>query len=426
MSSRRKRFVFFPLGGLLLAALVVFLLGQFGVLSLPWGPGASDAALAAEGSENGEKSDGEDDEEEIIPVPVELARARARRISAFYRASSFVEAHRHVDLVAKIPGRVQKVNVEEGDWVKSGDVLAELENARERIQLHQAELRRDEQSRELERRRSMLEKNLITQEEFDGSRSAFDLSVADQDLGKIRVEETLIRAPFDGQVTDRKIVPGQHIEMSEALFTLVDLEPLRIRIHLPEVIARKIGVGDRVQVRAEALDAPVEAAVERISPVVDPMTSTVRLTLLVREGAEDLRVGGFVKVRITTDTHTEALSIPKIALVEEGGLRSVFVADADSVKKIEVRTGLWDESHVEILDGIEEGAYVVSLGQGGLRTGSRIDVLNARAVGWVSPAPEGEDGSEEQESEDGGALVAENDSAEELEPADDEDAGAAS
>ena len=89
-----------------------------------------------------------------------------------------------------------------------------------------------------------------------------------------------------------------------------------------------------------------------------------------------------MKTRITTDTHLEALAIPKIALVEEGGLRSVFIAAADSVRKVEVRTGLYDEEHVEILDGIEEDQFVVAVGQGGLRSGSRIEVLNANDVGW--------------------------------------------
>ena len=99
-------------------------------------------------------------------------------------------------------------------------------------------------------------------------------------------------------------------------------------------------------------------------------------------------VGGFVKVRITTDTKTEALAIPKIALVEEGGLRSVFVASADSVRKVELRTGLSDEVSVEVLEGVAEGDLVVTLGQGGLRSGSKIDVLNAKEVGWTKPPPD--------------------------------------
>ena len=386
MSARTRKLVLFPLGGVLLAAVVVLLLGRFGVLHAPWLPAFASSPSADADDPDGGKKD--KDEEEIVPVPVELARAEPRRISAFYRAASIVEADRQVEIVTKVSGRVRKIAVEEGDWVREGDVLVEFENSREKIQLRQAELKERDRRRELTRREPLLEKSLITRDELEDTRSTLDLATADRELAAIAVEETLIRAPFDGQVTRRLVVPGQHLNATESVLTLVDFEPLRIRISLPETIARKVAAGDEVHVAAEALDAPVAAVVERISPVVDPLTSTVRLTLLVDEGIEELRVGGFVKVRIVTDTHTEALSVPKLALVEEGGLRSLFVAEGDTVRKVEIRTGLYDDSHIEVLDGVEDGAFVVALGQGGLRTGSHIEVLNPTQVGWVAPASE--------------------------------------
>lgn len=391
--ARRKR-VLIPVGAVVTLAVALFLVGHFRVLPLPWSPDSQALASEADGQKKG------DDEEEVVPVPVELALASSRPIAAFYRASSVVEADRHVKLVAKTAGRVRQVNVEEGDWVHRGDVLAELENDRERIRLRQEELRLEERRRELDRSRSLLERSLVTQEDFDGARSAFELAETERDLARVHVEDTHVRAPFDGQVTERLVVPGQHINISEALFTLVDFSPLRVRIHLPETVAQKVRAGDRVQLDVETASEPVPATVERVAPVVDPATSTVRVTLRVDGRAEELRVGGFVKVRIVTDTHAEALAIPKLALVEEGGLRSVFVAAADSVRKVELRTGLYDETHVEVLDGLQGGEYIVTLGQGGLRTGSRIEVLNAAEVAWVSPAEEeGEPATEVETTE---------------------------
>ena len=401
----RKKLVLFPLGGLLVVAGTLVALDRTGRVPIPWLPGGESAAVAA-------KSKAKKGEKEDAPVPVELARAEERAISAFYRASSVVEADREVELVAKAPGRVRRVEIEEGSWVRQGQVLAELENDAERIQLKQAELRAADQERELERRKALLDQNLVTREEFDATASKREQAVADRDLAAIRVEDTIIRAPFDGQVTNRKIVPGQHINVSEPLFTLVDFDPLRVRIHLPEGVARKVKPGEEVQLDVEALATPVPAVVERVAPVVDPGTSTVRLTLLVRGPTKDLRVGGFVKARIVTDTQMRALSIPKVALVEEGGLRSVFVAESDSVRKVEVHTGLWDDTHVEILDGLETGSYVVSLGQGGLRTGSKVDVLNATQVGWVAPVKDSTKTASEEKKEAGtkaGAAVATSD-----------------
>lgn len=404
MASKRK--ILIPAGAVAVLAVAAFLLGKAGVIPLP-GVGAGSQVHAPDNGGDKKKDKKDKDEEEVVPVPVELARAETRPIAAFYRASSFVEADRQVSLVAKTVGRVRKVDVEEGDWVKQGDVLAQLENDREDIRLRQEELRLDEKERELTRAKSLLEQNLVTQENFDAARSAFELAKTERDFAAVALEDTYIRAPFDGQITARLVVPGQHINVSEPLFTLVDFTPLRVRVALPEAVARKVQAGDRVQLVTEAREETYPAVVERIAPVVDPSTSTVRLTLLVDGENEGLRVGGFVKVRITTDTHADALSIPKVALVEEGALRSVFVAEADSVRKIEIRTGLWDDSSIEVLDGIREGDYVVALGQGGLRTGSKIEVLNSEEVGWVAPEPEkkDEDGDSTDAAHGGTALA---------------------
>jgi RND family efflux transporter MFP subunit len=325
-------------------------------------------------------------EPEEKPIPVELCRVEGRGISSYYRAASVIEADRLVDLVSRASGRVQVVNVEEGDWVESNQILAELENDREHIQLRKAELTLADKKRQLDRSSEMLAEELISQQEFDAQESAWQMAKAELDLAKINLEDTRIRASFAGQITERMIVPGQQLAARTPVFTLGDFLPLRVRVHLPEAVARKVAAGQRVLVTPESKDEALEATVERVSPVVDPATSTVRLTLLLDASASNARVGGFVKVRITTDQHHDALAIPKIALVEDGALRSVFVAEADTVRKVEIETGLYDESHVEILEGLFEGDFVVTMGQGGLRTGSHIEALNGEAVGY-SPAP---------------------------------------
>ena len=377
-----------------LSVVIILTVGGFALWKaglLPVGPDAPDALAAADDSlsadETVAKADADSDEEEIVAVPVELSEVTRRAIAAYYKAASVVEADRLVDLVAQTQGRIQALNVEEGDWVTRGQVLAEIENDREKVQLRQANLKLADQNRQLERNRAMVDEGLISDSEFDVVRSAYELAEADRDLAEIALEETLVRAPFAGQVTERKIVLGQQVNLTAPLFALGDFSPMRVRVYLPEEIAMRVSPGQRVLITPEALGRDLEARVERIAPVVDPATSTVRLTLLIEDGADLVRAGGFVKARITTDTHNDALSVPKLALVEEGGLRSVFVAEADTVRKVEVNAGLYDEVFVEILDGVEDGQYVVTAGQGGLRTGSHIEALNAAEIGW-DPTPD--------------------------------------
>lgn len=341
---------------------------------LPFG---APKAVAGADSTQGKADDSED-----VAVPVELAPAGRRAIAAYYRSASTVEADRLVELVSRVGGRVRALSAEEGDWVAEGAVLAELENEREKVQLRQAELKLEDQRRQLERNRAMMDQKLISDQEFDVVHGAHELAETERDLARIALEETRLRAPFAGQITLRRVVAGQQVAAGEAMVTLADFSPLRVRVHLPEAVARKVSAGQRVLVTPDAEGGDLEAVVERIAPVVDPATSTVRLTLLLNGAGAAVRAGGFVKVRITTDTHTDALAVPKTALVEEGGLRSLFVAEADTVRKVEINAGLYDEQYVEVLDGIEAGAFVVTAGQGGLRHGSRISVLNAAAAGY--------------------------------------------
>ena len=345
-----------------------------------------------------DKNDDGDQKPEEKPIPVELSRVEGRGISSYYRAASVIEADRLVELVSRTRGRVHQVNVEEGDWVEKGQILGELENDRERIQLRQAELTLSDKKRQLDRSREMLAEEIISQQEFDDMESAWSMAQAERDLARINLEDTRLRAPFSGQVTDRLIVPGQQLLASAPAFTVGDFSPLRVRVHLPEAIARKVSSGQRVLVSPESVDKPLEAIVERVSPVVDPATSTIRLTLLLDGVDEDTRVGGFVKVRITTDEHHDALAIPKLALVEDGALRSVFVAEADTVRKVEIETGLYDETHVEILEGLFEGDFVVTMGQGGLHTGSLVEALNGEAVGYLGIPEKDADPAAESEN----------------------------
>lgn len=316
----------------------------------------------------------EEMEKEDPAIPVEVASVQRRSVAAFHRAASSIEADRLVEVPCRSAGRVRVVAVEEGDWVKPGQILAELENDRQKVEVRRAELKLAEQQRKRDRTEKMLTEELISVEEFDAVQAAYDQALAECDLTRINLEETYVKAPFAGQVTDRTVVEGQQVEAGRSAYTLADFTPLRVRVHLSEPVAAKIRLGEAVTVETEGLGEDLVATVERISPVVDPATGTVRVTLRLPE-TTDARVGGFVKARLTTDRKRNVLAVPKLALVEEGGLRSVFVAAADTVRKVEVTTGLYDETHVEVVGGLEEGWDVVTLGRGGLRTGSRIEIV---------------------------------------------------
>jgi len=134
--------------------------------------------------------------------------------------------------------------------------------------------------------------------------------------------------------------------------------------------------------------------VRMVSPIVDTRSGTVKVTVEINDKT-DLRIGAFVRVQITTDVHKDALVVPKLALLEEGGETYVYRADADSVLKVRVQTGYADEDMAEILVGLNQGDRVVTVGHGGLQHGSRIRDLGATAVAADSSRVDADSGNEE-------------------------------
>jgi membrane fusion protein (multidrug efflux system) len=373
---------------LICAAAIVLLAAGLGLawragvfLPLLPGPGPAQADPVAAAADSADVAAGEETSEPAVPV--EVAPVARRAVAAFHRAASTVEADRLVEVTCQAAGRVREVRAEAGDWVAAGAVLAVLENDRQKVELRRAELALAEQRRKLTRARQMLAEELISEEEFEAARAAQDQAQADHDLAAIAVAETYVGAPFAGQVTDRRVVAGQQVTAGAAAFTLADFTPLRVRVHLPETVAAKVTAGVTVPVATETGPEEIDATVERISPVVDPQTGTVRVTLRLPPDAS-ARVGGFVKARLVTDRKHDVLAVPKRALVQEGGLRSVFVAAADTVRKVEVTTGLYDATHIEVTSGLQEGWQVVTLGRGGLRTGSRVEILPPSGLGELA------------------------------------------
>ena len=392
MSKKRT----FRLFGIIALAVVILAGGAFAV-SQKMSGGKADSA-SADSTAAGDTA--EKMEKEAPKVPVEITEARPRDLPATFATTGSLEAKRQVELVAKAQGQVTRLLVEEGDQVKEGDVLAELDPREEKILFEQAEVSVETAQREYERLKSLAAHDLTSAKDLDAAAERAERAVYDRDLAQVRLDDKIIRAPFSGQVTVRHIDLGQTVAPGGRLFGLADTSPLEVTLFLPEEVVKDLEPGQPVQITPDVdPDAVLEGTVDRIAPVVDPATSTVKVTLHVADDAGRARVGSFVRARITTDVRHDVLAVPKKSLVAEAGATYLFVAEADSVRKVAVQTGYTDDDFVEIIDGLAIGERVVTVGQGGLRTGSRIRDLAAERDSSSSSGPQhataGEDDSTE-------------------------------
>jgi RND family efflux transporter MFP subunit len=359
-----------------------FLAAGFSVLALVvltaacGGPPASNAAPASSG---GGEGNGSDEAEEAIAVRVgPVAR---EPLSSLYTTSATLRADKQATVTARTSGVVRELLVEEGYEVQADQPLAVLENDEQQIDYDRAATARDTKRREFQRAMELHGQGLMSDEEFETVRREAEETKQDAAMAELILSRTVIRAPFTGRILTRHLDVGATVTNGTPVFDIADLDPLYADVNVPERHIARMSPGQAVRLVADASEETANARIERIAPLVDPDSGTVKVTLAVN-GRTSLRPGSFVRVLIVTDTHERALVVPRSSLVAEGRRWHLFrvVDDGERVERIEVTRGYEEQDRVEILGVVGEarelspGDRVVVLGASALTDGVRVEI----------------------------------------------------
>ncbi|MCI0694428.1 efflux RND transporter periplasmic adaptor subunit [candidate division KSB1 bacterium] len=314
-------------------------------------------------------------------VPVQVEAVTRADISTFLLNTTTLQAEREVEVLAKVSGQVGKLLAEEGDVVRAGQALAQLDEQELILQLRESEIRAQTAKSNFERTKNMFEKNLVSKENLEDMRYQYESAQAAYETAKLKVDYTDIRSPIAGVVTGRLIELGQRVNLNQAVFRVADFDPLRAVIHVPERDMRQVRVGQQARITAEALTGnEFSGKVRMISPIVDPASGTMKVTIDINDRTGLLKPGMFVTTFIITETHADALVIPKKALILESDADQVYVYDNGVARKVTLQLGFQESDRVEVLSGLNEGEQVVTVGQEGLREGLPIRISGTTQV----------------------------------------------
>lgn len=323
------------------------------------------------------KKDGEDDtsaEDESLPVEVSLIRRG--RIESVVRSATNLEAEAEVSVLAEAARQVRQLQVEEGDDVKKGALLLRLENDEQLSNLAKAQVGFDQAKRELDRQTRLFEQNLAAERAFNDAQHEYDRAKINLDDAQRALSYTEVRSPIAGTVTQRLVKVGDQVSLGQPLVEIVDFESLVARVYVPERQIAEILPGQDVRIRAEAAGtAEFQGRVDRIAPVVDPKSGTVKVTVSVGRQV-GLLPGMFVDVDLVTTVHEDAVLLPKRALVYDEDRAYAFKARGSKAERVEVVPILSDRDFVEPQAGFAPGDTLIVAGQAGLKDGSRIEVLS--------------------------------------------------
>jgi membrane fusion protein (multidrug efflux system) len=325
-------------------------------------------------SAGGEKGAAPSDDEE--PVPVDVAVLERGSIEAVLRSSANLEAESQVGVFSEAARRVERILVEEGDDVDAGDLLLRLQSDEQRSQLARVRSQLARAEREFERQQELHSRDLTSDLAFNDAAYELDQQRIALTDAERELSYTEVRAPIRGTITSRLVNVGDQVQIGQQLFDIVDFESLVARIYVPEKNLRELGTGLPARIYAAAVsDEVLEGSVLRISPVVDPRSGTVKVTVQVG-GQPGLRPGLFVDVQLVTAVHENAVLVPKRALVHDGDLVYVYqLGEGRRVERLLIQPVLADRDFIEPAAGLAAGDTVVVAGQAGLENGALVKLV---------------------------------------------------
>jgi membrane fusion protein (multidrug efflux system) len=296
-------------------------------------------------------------------------------IATYYRATASLDPDKRADILARVSGVVERIVAEEGDRVVTGQVLLTIEDDEYRHRATMARVDLEKQEARFARAQKIFEQGLSSAEDFDAIRTDTASAEAALELAELELSYTRVKAPFDGRVVRRVVDQGQTVSNGTVLYTLADMHRLLARVFIPAKEFRTIRPDQPVQLVVSSTGDRLQGRIDLVNPLVDPESGTIKVTVEVRDYPTTTRPGDFVEVSIVTDSHTDSLLVPRIALVTERGQQSVFVVDGDTAQQRPVEVGFQDDANAEILSGLEVGELVVVQGQRALRDGQPVTVL---------------------------------------------------
>ena len=320
------------------------------------------------------------DEAEVraaTPVPVEIAIPVRADIFATYHATSTIESDADAPVLARVPGEVVQLLVEEGDIVEAGQVLARLDGERLRLEMLSARADHERASKELDRYDDLAKRGLVSAAMFDGLTFDVDALRAKYDLANLNYKYSEISATISGIVSSRDIKLGQSIDANSVAFRITDTSELVAYLHIPQSELAKFSSGHNASLQVDSMPGTeFSAIIARISPTIDTRNGTFRATAIIDNRAADLVPGMFARFTIAYEKHEDALLIPGNAVVDEDDESSVYVVADGAVALRIVETGIRSGDQIEILSGLADDEEFVVVGHSGLRDGSKVLASN--------------------------------------------------
>ena len=320
----------------------------------------------------------EEKKDEIKAIPVEATTIQPGKISSFILTTASIETEEAVDVFPQVSGIAVKLRAEEGDYIRKGEVLLDIDEREYKLAEQRAKVNYDRQMNSFERAQSMFDKSLLSKDEFEVAKFNLEQARIEWEQAKLTLDYCNIKAPISGFVSARTCKLGDRLLTSTKVYSLVNPDLLLTKVYLTEKDALKTRVGQTAEVISEALPGKkFVGKVDIVSPVVDPSSGMVRVTIRVQDRDRVLKPGMFVNVHLITETRANAALIPKKAIVYDDNEQFVYIVRNDTLAiKVPLEAGFSDRNNIEALSGAGIGDTIIVVGQSGMKDSTRVKIAH--------------------------------------------------
>jgi HlyD family secretion protein len=338
-------------------------------------------------------------------VPVNVVTAERGTIEEKINFLGNIKGFREIKIYSLIPNKILKINVDVGDWVNKGAVLAVVESdkieeavkqANAGLEAARAQLRNIET--EWNRIKKLYDDNAVSKSQYDGIMTQRDAARANVkqleaavSTAKKQLEDTQIKAPITGIVSSRLLDVGDQAAPQIPVFTVVEMDDVKITIDVIESQFNKVKIGQKAYINVDTYpDTVFVGEISKISPTLNLMTKTSPAEIIISNPEHKLRPGMFARVDVITDVHKNALIIPRYSIIERTSLeyiggdisstktivnKYVFVVESGIAREVKIETGIENGRIVEVLQGLNDRDLIVSMGQHNLSDSTKVEII---------------------------------------------------
>ncbi len=289
-----------------------------------------------------------------------------------------VEAEQGINVVAEVPGKILKILVESGHYVRAGDILLEQESNNEEAQLRAAQARLRLAKTNYERVLALLKKNSVSKSEVDSALQQVDSVQGDVDDLKATLAKKVVRAPFAGHLGILQVDPGQVIQPGEVIVSLQAVDRVKVNFPMPQEWFPQVKPGMPVRLQRDNQQGqPMVGKVSALAAEISLTTRNAMVEAMVDNPDKTLIPGMAVEAQVELGKPSRVLAIPSTAIIYAPFGDTVFVVDKDEndqlvAKQQFVQLGRTRGDFTEVTSGLEEGAQVISTGAFKLFSGQSI------------------------------------------------------